>query len=146
MYRTTLFAALLLLLASLAQAAQPLQSQFHGSGNTVDVLRAQVKDGVLTVVLRANAETGKYALKMQMDGVYYIDPKSQRKYLVLRDEKGDWIANPSKNRPGWNHAELAVKAPGRVFWFKFPAPESDTTTINLVVPDVTPFDDLPIQR
>ncbi len=142
----SLFLLALLFLATAVTAAEPLQSQFHATGNSVDVLRAQVKDGVLTVVLRANAESGKFALKMQLDGVYYIDPKSQRKYLVLRDEKGDWIANPSKNRPGWNHAELSVKPPGRVFWFKFPAPESDTNTINLVVPDVTPFDDLPIQR
>ena len=66
--------------------------------------------------------------------------------MVLRDEKGEWIANPSKNRPGWNYAEVGVKAPGRVFWFKFPAPESDAPTVNLVVPDVTPFDGLPIQR
>jgi hypothetical protein len=40
-----------------------------------------------------------------------------------------------------------VPAGGKIIvWFKFPAPPASTTKINLVVPGVLPFEDLPIAQ
>jgi hypothetical protein len=140
--------------SSAVWAAEPIQTQMGMSGDMeVDVVRAAVHDDILTVVL-AYRNTGQKAAKVQypIDDVYYIDETEKKKYHVLKDSKGDWIAAPTARgmlgtEASWGAAPVEIPPGGKkVAWFKFPAPAAATKTINLVVPETLPFEKLPVAR
>jgi hypothetical protein len=120
----------------------------------VDLLKANVQEGILTVTL-AYRNTGKDAAKLKqiaIDEVYFISETEKKKYLVLKDSKGAWIAAPVARgvlgtETGFGVSPVMV-APGSkaIVWFKFPAPPDNVATVNLVVPDVMPFDKVPVSR
>ena len=132
--------------------AEPLQTQYHSNGSEASALKASISNQVLTVVIRYNNTSGaEMRESYPIEEVYYIDPGENKKYHVLKDENGKWIANPVSNhgRIGvvgrdW---DMKIKADAKaVVWFKFPEPASGANTINLVIPNLTPFDGLPIKR
>jgi hypothetical protein len=125
------------------------------TGNVeVDLLKAKVQEGILTVTL-AYRNTGKEDAQLKeiaIDDVYFISETEKKKYLVLKDSKGDWIAAPVARgkiatETGFGTNPITV-APGSkaIVWFKFPAPPDNVATVNLVVPDVMPFDKVPVSR
>ena len=132
--------------------AGPLQTQYHNGGAEVSVLKAKIADGVLTVILRYDNMGGdKIRESYPLKEVYYIDPAVNKKYHVLKDENGKWIANPVNTdgrigAVGHTWPFTVEEGKKKVVWFKFPAPTSSTTKVNLVVPNITPFDDLPVNR
>lgn len=133
------------LLARSALAAGPIQTQMGMAGDVeVDVVKAAVQEGILTVVL-AYRNTGKtnFAVRNPLEAVYYLDDIEKKKYQVLRDSKNEWIAAPLYG----NALNFDVGAGERkAAWFKFPAPADKAKTINLVIPGVLPFEKLPITR
>jgi hypothetical protein len=145
---------LLLTLACTAAYGEPLQTQMAMTGDVeVDVVKAKVQDGILTLVL-AYRNNGTEAAKIQylLEEVYYIDETEKKKYQVLRDSKDQWIAAPVARgkigfEAGWGAQPLEVPPGGKkLVWFKFPAPAEGVSKINLVVPDVLPFENLAISR
>lgn len=143
---------LMVLAVAPAWAAEPLQTQYHDSGAEVHAIKAKVANGVLTVIVRYQNDTGdEFEENFPISEVYYIDPAENKKYSVLQDENGKWIANPVNNHgrigvvgKDWGMDVEAGKS--KVIWFKFPEPASAGDTINLVVPNVTPFDGLAISH
>lgn len=137
---------LLLSVAPPVFAADPIQTQSGTEGDVeVDVVKAAVKDGTLTIQL-AYRNKGKEAAKFYFDAndVYYIDEKEKKKYHVLKDDKGTYIASPIRSK---ETVLFEVKPEGKtVSWYKFPAPTSGAAKINLVLPNVLPFEDLPISQ
>ncbi len=147
-----LFIGAVLAAVSLAASAAALQTQYHGSGAEVDVIKAQVAGDVLTVVVRYRNDSGSgLEENSPLEEVYYIDPAENKKYQVLKDENGKWIANPVNNngRIGVVCRDWGFKlesGAATVMWFKFPAPASGADAVNFVLPNVTPFDALPLAR
>ena len=120
----------------------------------VDVLKANVQEGILTVTL-AYRNNGKEAVnlkKIALDEVYFISETEKKKYHVLKDSKGAWIAAPVARgmlgtETGFEATAVAVNPGSKaIVWCKFPAPPENITMVNLVVPDVIPFDKLPVSR
>ncbi len=129
----------------MALAAGPIQTQMAMAGDVeVDVVKAAVQEGILTVVL-SYRNTGKAnaAIRARLEDTYYIDDTDKKKYQVLRDSKNDWIAAPLYA----NSLNFDV-GPGekKAAWFKFPAPAEKVKAVNLVVPGILPFEKLPIAR
>lgn len=125
-------------------AADAIQTQSGTEGEVeVDVVKASVKEGTLTIQLayRNNgAEPAKF--NFEAKDVYYIDEKEKKKYHVLKDNKETYIASPIRSK---DTVLFEVKPKGKMIsWYKFPAPASGATKINLVLPNVLPFEDLPI--
>ena len=143
-----------LLFMSVALQAEPLQTQMGMNGDIeVDAVRASVRDDILTVVL-AYRNTGQSDARVRypVQDVYYIDNAENKKYHVLKDDKGDWIAAPvgrgqiGRGFPG-GVSPIKIKADSKAsVWFKFPAPPDGVTSVDLIVPDVIPFEELPISR
>ena len=135
--------------------AKSIQTQMGMSGDVeVDVLKANVQEGILTVTL-VYRNNGKEVVKLKqfgLDDVYFISETEKKKYHVLKDSKGEWIAAPVGRGmlgfEGGSAATPVVVSPGgkAIVWFKFPAPPENVTLVNLVVPDVIPFDKLPVSR
>lgn len=139
---------------SVMPASAAVQTQMAMSGDMeVDVLRADVKEGVLTVqLLYRNTGNKEAHVRYPVEEVYYIDLKEKKKYHVLKDSKGEWIAAPVARsgigtESGSAANPLKIAAGGKqIVWFKFPAPPDAVVKVNLVVPNVVPFEDLPITR
>jgi hypothetical protein len=129
-----------------AAEPQTLQTQMSMSGDMdVDVIRANIRDNIFTVVLvyRNNGED-RAKLYYNFGEVYYIDDTEKKKYHVLRDSKNKWLGAPM-NSAGDISKKIAAGGK-QLVWFKFPAPPATVNSVNLVIPNVLPFEELAVTR
>jgi hypothetical protein len=135
--------------------AKAIQTQMGMTGDVeVDLVKANVQDGVLTVTLsyRNNGKADMKLKQISLEEVYFLSEAEKKKYHVLKDSKGAWIAAPVARgvlgyESGFGANPVIVSPAGKaVVWFKFPAPPDSVAMVNLVVPDVMPFDKMPISR
>lgn len=137
-----------------AEAAAPpatpaLATQPGPKGMQVALTKARVTGDILTVELHyivpPAADSKTESAQAELDQVTYIDDATSRKYNVLKDQEGTYMALPL----GYNKKHVNVTArkagPG-IASFKFPAPPASSTTISLSVPEVGSFDAIPLQR
>ena len=132
--------------ANLAFAADPIQTQFGMSGDIeVDLLQAKIDDGVLTAVFAyRNTGSKKAEIRSQVSEVYYLDKSEEKKYHVLTDTEKKWIAAPIDD-----YARIAVNIPAegkKLVWFKFRARLAAGETIDIVLPDALPFENVAINQ
>jgi len=108
-------------------------NEFRRRGNT---LTARVR------FTNQGAETAEP--DVHYDEVYLMDAAAGKKYEVLRDEEGTYIAGL---RSGWKDRWYQKLEPGQTYtvWMKFPAPPPEVRTVTLQVPGMPPFEELPIQ-
>jgi hypothetical protein len=132
--------------AAAAPAAASLASQeTNWPGISADVTEFKRKGNTLTakVVLRNHAGADAEP-DINYKEVYLMDLAAGKKYEVLKDEKGAYIA---ALRSGWNDRWYQKIEPGQSFtiWMKFPAPPADVKSVTLQLPGMPPFEDLAIQ-
>ena len=96
---------------------------------------------VLTALVRLrNTLTGGHTIvQFGFSGVYLMDEAGAKKYPVLKDEKDDYIASS----PGL-YTEAVDGGGSMTLWMKFPAPPLETKTVTLAMPQMPPFENLPI--
>jgi hypothetical protein len=128
-----------------APAATLASQETNWSGISADVTEFKRKGNTLTakVVLRNHAGA-EIQSEIKYDEVYLMDLGAGKKYEVLKDEKGAYIA---ALRSGWNDRWYDRLQPGQsmTLWMKFPAPPADVKAVTLQLPGMSPFEDLPIQ-
>lgn len=110
-------------------------------GLVAEMIEAKRKEGVLTIKVRFrntgsesawhNFETGHgdYSL-------FYVTAGDQ-KFLVLKDTEGAPLA------PKYLNVSLET-GQTLTWWAKFPAPPAGEATFDLIIPDIPPFEDIPI--
>jgi len=133
----------LLLCASFAVAGS-LQTQMAMQGDVeVDVMKAKVSGDILTVVLayRNNGDWEKF--EYPVDDVHYLEKQGKKKYHLLKDDSGRYLADPVHRD---KFTVVIDKGARKMAWFKFPAPPEGISNIDLSIPGVIPFDELPISR
>ena len=144
-YRILLYLIFSLLASPLTKAGDVLQTQPATSGGyEADVMKAATKGDILTVQLvYRNTGNENIQLMYGLQYVYHIDEEEKKKYHVLRDSQNVYLGSPNL----LNDINTRLMAGGKtIVWFKFPAPPVDTTKISLIVPEVLPFEDLPISQ
>ena len=126
--------------AGVIQTQMSLDANFE-----IDIKKAQVIDNVLTVVFVFRNTSGAEArIKMNPSEIYYIDSTQNKKYHILKDEKGAFIMAPSLY---YGNLELQVEADKmKLAWIKMPAPDAGVETININLPGALPFEKLNISR
>jgi hypothetical protein len=128
-----------------APAAALASQQTNWPGIVADVTEFRRKGSTLTakVVLRnqGNAESEP---RIVYDELYVMDLGAGKKYEVLKDEKGNYIA---ALRSGYHDQWFQKLKPGETYtiWVKLPAPPPDVKTVTLQIPGMPPFEDLAIQ-
>ena len=132
--------------AAAAPATASLQSQeTNWPGVTAEVTEFRRKGNALTAKVRLISR-GSERIEPEIfwKDVSLIDAAGGKKYEVLKDEMGTFIAS---NRQGYIDRWSARMEPGtsQVVWMKFPAPPADVKTITLQMSQMPPFDDLQIQ-
>ena len=139
------FAFLTLFFASQSiYALEPIDTQIGQDGMSVHLMKAKVSNGVLTasVLFDNDVGTAVTVVRPDLNEIHYV--AGTKKYPVLKDTNGDWLASPvhdesklfEKDSSGGLYLSKKRKM---VAWFKFPAPPEGTTTIEISVPGVTPF-------
>lgn len=114
---TIMVLATVFVLAGTVQAAKVIDEQFGPDGSTVELVKAKVRNGVLTLAARyvhpwelttpeerkkynsfdsANKMTQirhrKIPIKFKVGSVFYV--ADGKKYHVLKDKAGNWLASP----------------------------------------------------
>jgi hypothetical protein len=132
--------------AAPAAAGAVLASQeTNWQGVVAEVTEFRRKGNTLTAKIRLrNQGSEKIQPEVIYKEVYLMDLGAGKKYQVLQDEKGAYIA---ALRSGWNDRWYDELDPGQSYtmWVKFPAPPAEVRSVTLQVPGVPPFEDLAIQ-
>ena len=132
--------------AAPAAAGTVLASQeTNWQGVVAEVTEFRRKGNTLTAKVRLrNQGSEKIQPEVIYKEVYLMDLGAGKKYQVLQDEKGAYIA---ALKSGWNDRWYGDLEPGQshTMWVKFPAPPAEVKSVTLQVPGVPPFEDLAIQ-
>lgn len=119
-----------------------VQTQPGPGGSVVTLNKVHVTGDVLTVQLTF---TGKDAVPvLPLDQISLIDDATAQRIGMLKDNSGQWMASPL----GSNGKDLNVnlfQSPA-IVWLKFPAPPATSKTVSLNIPEVAPFDGVPVTR
>ena len=114
-------------------------------GVVAEVTEFRRKGNTLTAKVRfRNTGTADVDVDFSYAGAYLLDTEAAKKYEVLKDEKGYYIAalyGSTKDRYWVDLPPGASLTAG----MKVPAPPAATTAVTLQVPGVPPFEDIPIQ-
>ena len=124
-------------------AAPAIQTQPGPKGASVALNRVAVTGDVLTVALTYSGGTCcSYA---KIDEVSVIDDATAQRLGVLKDNAGKAMAAPISS----NGKDVRIGDSRRntaQVWFKFPAPPATTQTVSIAIPEVAPFDAVPVTR
>lgn len=128
--------------APVASVPPVIQTQPGPSGSVVALNKVKVTGDVLTVQLTF---TGKGAVPMlKLDEISLIDDKTSQRIGMLKDDTGKYMASPLSSAPAYLQVNL-YNSPA-VVWMKFPAPPAASPTVSLNIPEVAPFDGVPVER
>jgi hypothetical protein len=111
------------------------------NGINAELIQCKRKKGVLSIKVRF-VNSGNDMVKLRIDthhGAYdgfYVTAK-EKKYFVLKDTEGIALA------PKYMGADLK-KGESYYWWAKFPAPPAEVKEVNIVIPQVLPFEDVEI--
>jgi len=131
--------------AAPAPAAAVATQTSNWPGVVADVTEFRRKGSTLTVrVVLRNQGNVDAEPDIHYNEVYVMDLGAGKKYEVLKDEKGGYIA---ALHSGWNNRwyERLAPAASYTIWMKFPAPPPEVKSVTLQVPGMPPFEDVPIQ-
>ena len=123
-------------------AATVIQSQPGPEGSQVDLLKVAVTGDILTVTLRCSSAAQFKSRSLDIRQISVIDDATSQRIGVLKDDSGNWMASNSK---GDFMSADCTKEPG-VIWAKFPAPPATSKTVSINLPEVAPFDGVPVTR
>jgi len=149
-------------------AKEVLDEQFGPGGSKVELVKARVRNKVLTLAVRyihpweakspeerkkiniprkVELTHRKIPIKFMVKSVFYI--ANGKRYYVLKDKNGQWlaspvvgeyIADPEPEKGKVKPLILDENNPVRVLWFKFPAPPEGVDGVEFQIPGVAPFD------
>ncbi len=147
-----LFVFILILLVPgtilLAQKAIQTQESDLWDGIEVDLTKVSIKNSVITVKLKfRNQGIDKHSVRIEFASCYIMDEANQKKYYVLKDTDGIYIAGPQHDQDKGGRFWFTIN-PGKSkgLWLKFPEPTDNPETISISIPGVPPFDEVEIKK
>lgn len=131
--------------APAAPAAALSSQETNWTGVTAEVTEFKRKGNTLTAKVRfRNSGTETMEPDIRLRDTYVMDSSAGKKYEVLKDEKGTYIAalHPGYSDRWYTNVKAGEQA---TIWMKFPAPPAEVKAVTLQLPGVPPFEDVPIQ-
>ncbi|MGF1481933.1 MAG: hypothetical protein ACFB4I_21045 [Cyanophyceae cyanobacterium] len=126
-------------------AAQPVQTQYGPDSSEVDLMPVKVTGDVMTVTVRYRSQNQEsLSTRYPIAEVSYIDDATSKRYGVVQDQAGSWLASP-KGSPD-DSIRINIYDNSAIAWFKFPAPPPEAQTISINIPEVSPFDGIEVER
>lgn len=125
-----------------------LDTQPGPKGTQVALTKALVNGDILTMEvqysLRPNAESSP-TLYEKVEQVNYIDDATSKKYGVLKDQEGTYMASPMFSNNTEVRIQTSTTSPA-IATFKFPAPPAASKTVSLSIPEAGSFNGVAVQR
>lgn len=122
-------------------AAPAIQTQPGPKGTQVALNRVAVTGDVLTISMTFSG--GDCCTYIKVDELSVIDDATSQRLGVLKDNAGNPMAAPLNS--GGKEIRVNATKPA-VIWAKFPAPPATSKTVSIAIPEVAPFDAVPITR
>lgn len=122
-------------------AAPAIQTQPGPKGAQVALNRVAVTGDVLTVSMTFSG--GDCCSYIKVDEIGVIDDATSQRLGVLKDNAGSPMAAPLNSGGKQLRIDASKSA---VVWAKFPAPPATSRTVSIALPEVAPFDAVPITR
>jgi len=131
-------------------AEEAIQTQESDTldGIEVDLKSLKIKDDIITLKFKIrNAGTEKQSVKINFKNCYIMDQKNQKKYYVLKDSDGKYIAGPiyDNNEGGRFWFDIQPEK-SKGLWMKFPEPVDETEEITISIPEMPPFEDVKLKE
>jgi hypothetical protein len=114
-------------------------------GIVAEVTEFRRKGNTLTARVRfRNQGSARVEPDFYYSQTYLLDTAAGKKYEVLKDEQGRYIA---ALRSGYSDRwyDYIEAGQAKTVWMKFPAPPAEVGTATLQIPQIPPFEDLAIQ-
>lgn len=127
-----------------APTTAALQEQPGPGGSRVALIRVAVTGDVLTVQLAYSANTF-VSSSYPVDRLSVIDDATAQQIGILKDAQGRALAAPLETDAKQVRLSVSKDAP-TIVWFKFPAPPASSKTVSINIPEVGPFDGVPVTR
>lgn len=135
--------------APAAPATPALATQPGPKGTQIALTKARIIGDIMTVEfqasLPASADANTERVRADIDQISYIDDATSRKYNVLKDQTGLYMALPLDYSKKSVMVDARKSGPG-IMSFKFPAPPATSNTISLSLPGMGSFDGITVQR
>lgn len=129
-------------------ARAALDTQPGPKGTQVALTKALVRGDIMTVEVQYSLPPGADSsptLYEKIDQINYIDDATSKKYGVLKDQEGSYMAVPLY--PSTKELRISTnKDSPTIATMKFPAPPPSSPTISLTIPNVGSFDGIAVQR
>jgi len=109
-------------------------------GVVADVTEFRRKGNTLTALVRLRNISSGGVVEFRFSGAYLMDEAGAKKYEVLKDDKGGYIASSSELLTQYLSGGQSMTV-----WMKFPAPPPEVTNATLAMPQMPPFENLVIQ-
>lgn len=119
-----------------------IQSQPGPDGSQVDLMKVAVTGDILTVTLRCSSDEKINSESFDVQKISVIDDATSQRLGVLKDNAGEWMAS----NVGGNSLNTDCEVKPGVIWAKFPAPPATSKTVSINLPEVGPFDGIPVTR
>lgn len=153
MLKKTIVLVSLFLTSSHTFAANYLDTQYGQDGIEVHLLKATVTNNVLTVSFMVENTTGTEVELKSMVIANTNYTSADKKYPVLKDADGKWLASTITYDASHSHSSLFTSKESpfryhyislkdkkkRVGWVKFEAPQEGGWPIEVALPGVSPF-------
>jgi len=130
-------------------AMETIQTQPSSDGKFEATLSSvKIKRDVLTIrVIVKNVSAKKAGIEIAFKDAYFTDVEDKKKYFVLKDSEGQYIAGPKRAASYGGYFGGSIDPDGqKIVWMKFPAPPETTTTVDIFVPGILPFEEIQITR
>ena len=147
-FKTFLISLLFIIPLIVFASNEPIDTQPSSDGLTeASIIGLKIRNGVLTVRFSIkNLTDNTVEPGISFAKAYYIDTKEKKKYFPLKDEKGMFIAGPTKYNWDGGFFEQKILKGGKAFlWIKFPAPSNDTKEIDIYLPGFLPFEGIKLK-
>lgn len=122
-----------------------IQTQPGPNGTQVALNKLAVTGDIMTVQLTYTGGDKSVWQTPSIEQVSIVDDATAQKIGVLKDGQGQYMASPInsgvKSVLGFNTGEGP-----KIVWFKVPAPPATSKTVSVNIPDVVPFDGVPVTR
>jgi hypothetical protein len=131
-----------------APAAPALDTQPGPRDTQVALTKALVRGDILTVEVQYRMNPGvdnTPIIYEKIEQVNYIDDATSKKYGVLKDQDGIYMASPLRSDSKELRVATSKNSPA-VATFRFAAPPASSQTISLSIPEVGSFNGIALQR
>ncbi|MFV0625244.1 hypothetical protein ACBY01_14695 [Sphingomonas sp. ac-8] len=128
--------------AAAAPAAAAIQTQPGPDGSQVALNKVAVTGDILTIQLSFSG--GKGTSFVPVERISVVDDATSKQLGVLKDNSDKWLAAPLNFNGSALH--LNLRDTPTIVWFKTPAPAAGGQTVSINIPEVAPFDGVPVTR